>query len=159
MILIADTGAMLGALDRAHPDQHRIQRTIAEAGLVVVPPTVLTELDHMIRRAVKARSGGRRPGEVRRLGAEESRRTLDWVLRQVSLTRMVIPTIDEAVFRTATGVMARYADLALDLTDATCVALAEEYRTECLLTVDARDFRVVRPLTGHGSFRLLPADL
>lgn len=159
MILIADTGAMLGAFDRAHPEQHHIQQALAEAGLVVIPPTVLTELDHMVRKAVKARSGGRRPGEVRRIGAEESRRTLDWILRQVALTRMVVPTIDEAILRTAMGVMARCADLALDLTDATCVALAEEYRTDCLLTIDARDFRTIRPLTGHACFRLVPADL
>ncbi|MER8000829.1 PIN domain-containing protein [Streptomyces sp. NPDC095613] len=159
MILIADTGAMLGALDRAHPRQKQIQHALAEAGLVVIPPTVLTELDHMVRRAVKDRSGGRRPHEVRQLGAEESRRTLQWILSQVALTRMVIPVIDENILRTATNVMNRYAGLAVDLTDATCVALAEEYRTDCVFTIDERDFRAMRPLTGHASFRLLPMDL
>jgi predicted nucleic acid-binding protein len=158
VILIADTGALLGALDRAHPRQKEIQQALAEAGLTVIPPTVLTELDHMIRRAVKSRSGGRRPSEVRRLGAEESRRTLNWILRQVSLTRMAIPSIDEGLLRSSLDVMARYTGLAVDLADATCVALAEEYRTECLLTIDERDFRTIRPLTGHHSFRLLPMD-
>jgi uncharacterized protein len=158
VILIADTGAMLGGLDRAHPQHKEIQRVLAEASLTVIPPTVLTELDHMIRRAVTARCGGRRPGDVRQMGGEESRRALNWILRQVALTRMAIPTIDEGVFRTALDVMERYGGLAIDLTDATCVALADEYRTDRILTVDERDFRTVRPLTGHRSFRLLPAD-
>jgi hypothetical protein len=38
--LIADTGAMLGALDRAHPQQKNLQHALAAAGMVVVPPTV-----------------------------------------------------------------------------------------------------------------------
>lgn len=159
MILIADTGAMLGALDRAHPQQKHLQRALEEAGLVVIPPTVLTELDHLIRRAVKISSGGRRPHEVRRLDAQRSRDTLNWILGQVALTRMVIPVIDEDILRTATALMARYAALALDFTDATCVALADEYRTDCILTIDQRDFRAVRPLTGYDAFRLAPMDL
>jgi predicted nucleic acid-binding protein len=159
VILIADTGAMLGALDRAHPQQKNLQHALAEAGMVVIPPTVLTELDHMIRRAVKDRSGGRRPHEVRQLGAEESRKTLNWILAQVALSRMVIPVIDESILRTATAVMTRYPGLAVDLTDATCVALAEEYRTECVFTIDERDFRAIRPLTGHHAFRLMPMDI
>jgi uncharacterized protein len=158
VILIADTGAMLSALDRAHPQHKDVRAALAEAGLTVIAPTVLTELDHMIRRGVKVRSGGRRPSEVRQLGARESRHALNGILRQVALTRMAIPTIDESVFRTALDVMARYEGLAIDLTDATCVALAAEYRTDRVLTIDERGFRAVRPLTGHHSFRLLPMD-
>ncbi|MFD3657369.1 hypothetical protein [Streptomyces sp. NPDC058620] len=37
--------------------------------------------------------------------------------------------------------------------------LAEAYETEYILTLDRRDFRAVRPLTGHKAFRLLPDDL
>lgn len=159
MILIADTGALLGALDRAYPEHAAIQSAMQGAGMIVVPPMVLTEIDHMIRRAVKERSGGRRPSEVRQLGAAESRRTLGWILGQVARTRMVIPTVDENILRTATAVMAGYAGLALDLADAVNVALAQEYRTEYLLTIDERDFRTIRPLTAHKAFRLLPQDL
>jgi uncharacterized protein len=38
------------------------------------------------------------------------------------------------------------------------VALADEYKTDCVLTVDHRDFRAVRPLSTYTAFRLLPAD-
>jgi hypothetical protein len=39
------------------------------------------------------------------------------------------------------------------------VVLAERYETDSILTLDRRDFRVMRPLTGHAAFRLLPDDL
>jgi predicted nucleic acid-binding protein len=49
--------------------------------------------------------------------------------------------------------------LELDLADAVNVALAEEYETDVVLTLDRRDFRAVLPLTGHKAFRVLPDDL
>jgi hypothetical protein len=39
------------------------------------------------------------------------------------------------------------------------VALAAEYRTCSVLTLDRRDFRAIRPLTPHPAFRLLPDDM
>jgi predicted nucleic acid-binding protein len=53
----------------------------------------------------------------------------------------------------------RYVDLDLDLADAATVVLAAEYRTNVVLTLDRRDLRVLRPLTGRHAFRLLPDDL
>jgi predicted nucleic acid-binding protein len=55
--------------------------------------------------------------------------------------------------------MTRYADLDLDLADAVTVAVAADYRTDAVLTLDRRDFRAVRPLTPHKAFRLFPDDL
>ena len=43
--------------------------------------------------------------------------------------------------------------------DAVNVALAAQYRTDAVLTLDRRDFRAMRPLTPHKRFRLLPDDL
>ena len=54
---------------------------------------------------------------------------------------------------------ARYRDLDLDLADAVNVALAAEYDTEAVLTLDRRDFRAGRPLGHHKAFRVLPDDL
>ncbi|MEY9968326.1 putative nucleic acid-binding protein [Streptacidiphilus sp. MAP12-16] len=47
----------------------------------------------------------------------------------------------------------------MGLTDAVSVALAAEFRTNAIFTVDRRHFRAVRPLTDHPAFRLLPDDL
>ena len=74
-------------------------------------------------------------------------------------TRIAIAGATSRFLRNTLAVRHRYADLDLDLADAAVVVLAAEYRTEVVLTLDCRDFRVVRPLTGHDAFRLLPDDL
>jgi predicted nucleic acid-binding protein len=73
--------------------------------------------------------------------------------------RFQVPDIGAETLATALAVMNRYADLDLDLADAVSVALAADYRTDAVLTLDRRDFRAVRPLTPHKAFRLLPDDL
>ncbi|MFQ6199413.1 hypothetical protein [Streptomyces sp. NPDC000405] len=45
----------------------------------------------------------------------------------------------------------------IGMTDAMNVALAAAYGTDLMFTTD-RHFRMVRPLTGHPAFRLLPED-
>ena len=46
----------------------------------------------------------------------------------------------------------------IGLADAMNVALAAAYRNDVVFTSDRR-FRMVRPLTGHETFRLLPDDM
>ena len=50
--------------------------------------------------------------------------------------------------------MAKYADLPMDLADATLVALAEERGQRRIFTLDS-DFRVYR-INGRGRFETLP---
>lgn len=51
-----------------------------------------------------------------------------------------------------------YPDLRLHLADAVIVALAADYETDAVLTLDRRDFRTLTPLTEHKAFRVLPDD-
>lgn len=44
----------------------------------------------------------------------------------------------------------------IGIADAANVVLADRYRTTCLLTLDQRHFRRLRPLWGAGHFSLLP---
>jgi uncharacterized protein len=83
----------------------------------------------------------------------------DWLLRQEGTMRMLVPEVAADTLRKARAVQARHADLRLDLADAVNVALAEQYETDSVLTLDRRDFRAMRPLTSHKAFRLLPDDL
>ena len=48
---------------------------------------------------------------------------------------------------------------AIGLTDAMNVLLAGEFRTDVIATLDHRHFRMIRPLTPHDAFRLLPEDI
>ncbi len=51
--------------------------------------------------------------------------------------------------------MAKYADLPMDLADACLVRVAERERLDTVLTIDRRDFRVYRP-SHVRTFRILP---
>jgi uncharacterized protein len=73
--------------------------------------------------------------------------------------RVVVPEITEAHLAAAQSLRARYEALNLGLADAVNVALASEYDTDAVLTLDRRDFRALRPLGRHKSFRLLPDEL
>ncbi len=66
---------------------------------------------------------------------------------------------DSDHLRTALTVRVTYADLDLDLVDAVCVAVADRFDTDAVLTLDRRDFRAIRPLRRFSAFRLFPDDL
>jgi uncharacterized protein len=57
--------------------------------------------------------------------------------------------------RQAAGIVERYADQDIGLADASLVILAARYRTERLLTLDHRHFRVIRTASGK-PFTLVP---
>jgi predicted nucleic acid-binding protein len=59
----------------------------------------------------------------------------------------------------AQAVRVRYGALDLDLADAVNAALAADFDTDAILTLDRRDFRAVRPLGHQKAFRLLPDGL
>lgn len=143
MIVVADTSGVIAASDRNAPESAACQDTLREAGTVIISPLVLAEIDHV----AKARFGSRARTEI-----------LDFTLAQVRRMRFLVPHVGSEILDTARLVQQRLADLDLDLADGVNVALAAEYRTNEVLTLDRRDFRAVRPLTPHKAFRLLPDD-
>ncbi|MDX6329563.1 MAG: uncharacterized protein QOI83_1946 [Streptomycetaceae bacterium] len=144
IIVIADTSGLLAALDSAHPEHQAANEAIMAAGLLVMSPLLLAEIDHVA---------------TRELGREAAVSAIDDIRRWMRLSRIVVPEITEGHLATAQSVRGRYAALNLDLADAVNVALASEYGTDAVLTLDRRDFRAVRPLGHHKSFRVLPDDL
>ncbi|WP_371800389.1 PIN domain-containing protein [Streptomyces sp. NBC_01707] len=68
----------------------------------------------------------------------------------------VLLEITPNVLAAAARLRNQYRSLRLNLSDAVAMALAVAYDTECVLTVDNREFRSV-PLTSHTALRLLPA--
>jgi predicted nucleic acid-binding protein len=144
VILVADTSGIIAAFDRNAPEGADCRKLLQDAGTVILSPLVLAEVDHLARA---------------RLGAEARSMILDLLLTQVRRMRFQVPDIGAETLATALAVMSRYADLDLDLADAVSVALAADYRTDAVLTLDRRDFRALLPLTPHKAFRLLPDDL
>ena len=143
MILIADTSGLIAASDKNSRESAGCQAALADAGTVLISPLVLTEVD----RLAKARFGG---------GARSA--LLDFVVYQARRGRFIAAETPLELLETARNVQRKYADLDLDLADGVNVALAAEYRTNVVLTLDRRDFRAIRPLTPHPAFRLLPDD-
>ncbi|MEW2114934.1 PIN domain-containing protein [Streptomyces sp. NPDC005474] len=148
IIVIADTSGLLAALDATHPEHGAANEAILAAGLLVMSPLLLAELDHVA---------------TRELGREAALSAVDDIRRWMSRGRVVMPEITEAHLGTAQSVRVRYGaldlDLDLDLADAVNVALASDYDTDAILTLDRRDFHAVRPLSRHKAFRVLPDDL
>lgn len=144
IIVVADTSGLLAALDSTHPEHRAANEAIMAAGLLVMSPLLLAEIDHVATREL---------GRAAAVSATDDIRL--WMRRG----RVSVPGITEDHLGVAQSLRARYADLDLDLADAVNVALAHDYDTDAILTLDRRDFRAVRPLGRHKSFRLLPDDL
>ncbi len=142
IIVIADISGLLAALDSTHPERQAANEAIQSAGLLVMSPLLLAELDHVATREL---------GRVAALSAVDD--IGHWMRRG----RILVPEITEDHLGTAQSVRVRYSDL--DLVDAVNVALASDYDTDTILTLDRRDFRAVRPLGRHKAFRILPDDL
>ncbi|WP_406139734.1 PIN domain-containing protein [Streptomyces sp. NBC_01089] len=144
MIVIGDTSGLVAALNTSDPEHEAARTALRNASTTVVSPLVLMEIEHITTRNVNRRA---------------AHSVNDWLLGQERTLRVLIPEVSAETLRKARGIQNRYDALTLDLADAVNVVLAEAYETDCVLTLDRRDFRAVRPLTGHRAFRVLPDDL
>ncbi|MGW5233930.1 VapC toxin family PIN domain ribonuclease [Streptomyces nodosus] len=96
---------------------------------------------------------------ARELGRDAALGAVDDIRRWMSRGRVVMPEITEDHLGTARSVRVRHGALDLDLADAVNVALAADYDTDAIPTLDRRDVRAVRPLDHHKAFRVLPDGL
>ncbi|MBT2442159.1 PIN domain-containing protein [Streptomyces sp. ISL-36] len=144
IIVVADTSGLIAALDSTHPEHHAANEAIMAAGLLIMSPLLLAELDHVA---------------TRELGREAAVSAVDDIRRWMRRGRVSVPEITEDHLGAAQSVRARYAALGLDLADAVNVALAADYDTDAVLTLDRRHFRAVHTLGRHKVFRVLPDDL
>ena len=144
IIVIADASGLLAALDSTHPEHQASNEAIMAAGLLVMSPLLLAEIDHVATREL---------GRAAALSAVDDIR--QWMRRG----RIAVPEITEEHLGGAQSVRARYRNLDLDLADAVSVALAADYDTDAVLTLDRRNFRALRPLGRYNAFRVLPDNL
>ncbi|MFD4432556.1 PIN domain-containing protein [Nocardia sp. NPDC058497] len=143
-IVIADTSGLIAAFDTSAPESDAAFAALENAGLVVLSPLAFAELDHVGRRE---------------LGRALAQSMIEDLSAQVRMGAFEIAQITADILDQANAVRTLYPALNLDLADAVCVALAAEYETDAVLTLDHRDFRALTPLTSHRAFRILPADL
>lgn len=144
IVVVADTSGLLAALDAANPEHTAAGEAILAAGVLVMSPLLLAELDHVATREISR---------------EAAMSAIDDICAWVRRGRVLMPEIADEHLALAQTLRRRYQDLRLDLADAVNVVLAAEYDTDLVLTLDRRDFRAIRPLGRHKAFRLLPDDL
>ena len=139
MTLILDSSGLLAAIDEGQED-HIAAREVLESarGPLLISPFVLAELDYMILT---------RMGQERELA----------LLGEVARGAYHLEYFSEKDMAEAIEIVERFADFRIGLADASNVVLAKRHDTLDLLTLDERDFRVLRG-PGERPFRILPAD-
>jgi hypothetical protein len=138
-MLVCDASGLLAYFDSSHVDCPRVSSVIeADPGPFVVSPYVVAELDQLLagREGLRARSA---------------------VLTELSGGAWELPRIEAADLQDMRTLIDRQRDRGIDIVDASLVLLARRYRTDRLLTLDRRRFRVIRTSTGR-PFKLLPSS-
>jgi hypothetical protein len=136
-VLVCDTSGLIAYFDAS--DAHHGTVTAAvegDPGPFIVSPYVLAELDYLLAT---------RRGVTAQLAA----------LRELTGGAWTLPHCDVNEVREAGDVVERYRDQDIGIADASIVVLAGRVKTDRILTLDHRHFRVIRTVTGH-SFSLLP---
>src|SRR5207302_9110765 len=139
MAIVADSGAIYALYDKRDSTHAAVRAVVEEErDRIYVPSVILGEIDYFLRG---------------RIGTNGVLRFLTDLANRAFLIEEF--TVDDV--QRCGEILVKYADLNLGLCDASVVATAERLETDTILTVDVRDFRVIRTAQGR-AFRLLPAD-
>ena len=136
--MIVDTSALLAFFDTDEPDHTAVATVLDTAATepLVVSPYVVAELDYLV---------------ASRLGVSAELA----VLRELAGGAWDLATFGAEDLAKAHAVVEKYADQSIGLADASIVILANRYQTRTVVTLDRRNFGVLRPIEG-GSFKILP---
>ncbi len=136
-MLVCDTSGLLAYFDASDAYCARVSSVIeADPGPFVVSPYVVAELDYLL-----ATRRGKRAEVI--------------AMTELSGGAWELPSFGLSDLRHACSVIERYQDQGIGVADASLVILAKRYRTDRLLTLDHRQFRMIRTVEG-GPFTLLP---
>jgi uncharacterized protein len=133
---IADTGfivALLNQTDARHQDVAPIYK---QHQPIWFPQTVLAEVAYL-------------------LGRDAGITTVVAFLRGLPKSRFCVVALTEVDLIRIAEILAKYADSRIDFVDASVMAVAERYGITKILTLDRRDFRLLRPQHCQ-AFELLP---
>lgn len=134
--MIVDTSVLLAAFVSDQRKHRECADALAAARPRVVSPFVLAELDYLTTR----------------IAGVEAELAL---LSELASGAYELAAFGADDLSRAREVLDRYRDLALGLTDASLVVLADRYNTDTIATLDQRHFRAVSSLSGR-PFRIVP---
>ena len=137
MTALLDTSfllAMTNVNDRNHSRVLEVAKNIDDS--LILPVTVLPEVSYLIGS---------------RLGYTAMQRFLSGLVTG----NVTLETVTITDLKRVTEILEEYADSRLDFVDATIVAIAERLKVTRVLTLDRRDFTIIRP-HHHSHFEILP---
>jgi predicted nucleic acid-binding protein len=137
-VILLDTSGLLAAVDSAQRRHTEAAASLAAARPpLLLSPFVLAELDYLLatRVGVAARTS---------------------LLREVERGAYRLEPFSAAELGEALAVIERHAGLGVSLADASIAVLAARHKTQDVLTLDERHFRVLT--ANEQPLRLLPAD-
>lgn len=140
-VAIADTSALIAFFNGSDKHHAAVRAGIAQVGHLVVSPCVMAEFDYLV---------------ASRNGPEQAHSALGYINGRTATGRWEVPPVDPGL-TAAHAMLGDYPQIGL--TDAVNVVLAHHFRTDVIATLDQRHFRMIKPLTRHDSFRLLPHDV
>lgn len=116
--------SLVSSRERQHKACVQVAQTIQTQ--LVIPITVLPETTHLIATRI-------------------SHRAMRAFIRQLQSPHWYIENLGMNDFERAAEILELYHDTELDFADSTLVAIAERMNIETILTLDQRDFRMIRP--------------
>lgn len=137
MNYLLDSGFLYALLNRKETGHQTIVEVVRNIrGEIILPIPVITEVAYLLKRDS---------------GIEAA---ADFIA-SLSSTPLTLTTPESADYQRAADYMRRYADANLDFVDDLIAAIAERLNITRILTLDQRDFRLIRP--NHcEAFELLP---
>ncbi len=136
MKVIADTSFVIAVTVATDSNHQRCLAVWRQQNVIYLPQSTLAEVMYLITKEVGNRAAARFL-----TGLPKSKYRL-------------MPLEDADIARTA-DILVRYADSWVDFVDASIIAIAERLNITRILTLDQRDFALVRPLHAE-RFDLLP---
>lgn len=138
MALVVDSGALIALYDGKDPFHEAIVSAAANpSDVLIVPVLAVTEVAYLLTR----------------IGLSAQLALLNDLANGV----YQIEGAQSQDFRRCSQILEQYSDLNLDFVDAVVLAVAERLKINRILTVDQRDFRIIRSTTGK-PFTLVPWD-
>lgn len=136
-MIVVDTGPIVAMANRRDQDHERCTKLLTTYdGPLLLPEPLLTEVGYML----STRAGARAEANF---------------LRDVADGTYQLISSDKDDLRRTADLVEQYSKLPLGTADACVVAMAERFRTLDIATLNARDFKVIRPQHGK-SFTLHP---
>ena len=135
-MIILDTSALYALLRDEDAMCRQVFESLRGEPALVVSPHVVAELDHLF---------------LSRYGVSAELQ----VLEELASGNYELPVLGAADLLACAGIVAKFRDHDIGVTDASLVVLANRYGTDRICTLDRRHFSILRTLDG-APFTLLP---